>query len=231
MRFEEAVKPKRDLMLVRREPGNDAEWNGLHLPASARKASDIRGTILEVGLESLYEVGTQVIMSRNSGTTVALLEGNAEELAIVSPIDVLAILLSEYVGSAIPVDAALLAPPLHLLVERVELPLRIGRIHLPPKVRKSTRSCEATIVSVGAGIQDEYAEGETVLLSTNVGRDIKMGMREERKLYRVTPAMVLAGIEAEAPALANEGEAPQGIPEWEVEQQSYIDEGSPEALR
>lgn len=131
----------------------------------------------------------------------------------------------------IPVDAVLLAPPLHLLVERFELPLQIGRIHLPPKVRKSTRSCEATIVSVGAGLQGEFTEGETVLLSTNVGRDIKMGFREERKLYRVTPSMILAKIEGEVPAFVNRGEASQAIPEWEVEQQSYIDEGSPEALR
>lgn len=131
----------------------------------------------------------------------------------------------------IPVDATLLAPPLHLLVERIELPLQIGRIHLPANIRKSTRSCEATIVSVGAGLQEEYREGETVLLSTNVGRDIKMGMREERKLYRVTPSMILARIQGDAPAFANEGEALQGIPEWELEAHTDIDEGSPEALR
>lgn len=99
MRFEEAVKPERDLMLVRREPGNDTEWNGLHLPASARKTSDIQGVVVAIGPESLYGVGTRVVMSRNSGTPIALLEGDAEELAIVSPIDILAILPDEEVAA------------------------------------------------------------------------------------------------------------------------------------
>lgn len=99
MRFEEAVKPERDLMLVRREPGSDAEWNGLHLPASARRTSDIKGTVVAAGPESLYDAGTCIVMSRNSGTTIALMEGDAEELAIVSPIDVLAILPTEEVAA------------------------------------------------------------------------------------------------------------------------------------
>lgn len=131
----------------------------------------------------------------------------------------------------IPVDANLAAPPRHLLVERLEMPLQIGRIALPANVRKSTRSSEATVVSVGAGLENDYVVGEAVLLSTNVGRDIKMGLREERKLYRISPGMVLARILHEMPTFENRGEAQQTIPGWEIAAHEGIDEGSPEALR
>ena len=135
----------------------------------------------------------------------------------------------------IPVDAQIYAPPGYLLVERAELPTRRGKIHFAPGIISSTRSYQGAVVSVGAGLEEIFTEGEGVLLSTSVGRVINMGLREEKKLYRVEPSLILARLDLDMlgeGAVENKGETPQqGAPDWEVEMRSEIGEGTPEALR
>lgn len=132
----------------------------------------------------------------------------------------------------IPVDAPLVAPPGYLLVERVAMATRRGRIIVPEGIKMSTRSCEAVVVSVGKGVYRGWQEGDRVFLAAGVGRPIKLGVREERTVYRITTSMVLARIVANTEAgIENRGVAPQEIPAWEVEALSVIDEGEAEALR
>lgn len=173
----------------------------------------------------------------------------------------------------IPVDAQLVAPPGYLLVERVEMAVRRGRIIVPEGIKMSTRSCEAIVVSVGEGVNRDwrltiragsldgidlnnlgpgevirsndpadfehspalrqpYREGDRVFLAAGVGRPIKLGVREERTVYRITDSMVLARIVADTEAgIESRGIPPQEIPAWEVEALSVIDEGEAEALK
>jgi hypothetical protein len=132
----------------------------------------------------------------------------------------------------IPVDARLDAPPGYLLVEREEMPLRRGRIHIPAAIRMSTRSCEAVVRSVGVRADDSFAEGDRVFLAAGAGRAIKLGLRGERTLYRIEPSVVLARIVGEAATgIESKGIQPQAIADWEIEAASAIDEGEPEALR
>jgi hypothetical protein len=132
----------------------------------------------------------------------------------------------------IPLGAPLVAPPGYLLVEREEMPVKRGRIHLPAGILFSTRSSHARVVSVGEGLEDEWAEDEAIYLSNAVGRPIHLGLRGERTLYRITPSVVLARIVGEVDQpIEYLGEGPAMIPEWEVEEASQINEGEPEALR
>lgn len=130
----------------------------------------------------------------------------------------------------IPLEVELQAPSHYLLVERIETPLKRGRIWLSPNVQASTRSCRAEVVSIGAGLEG-YELGEGVLLSTNAGHAIHQGFREERTLYRVSPNMILARVAPDLLGIENRGSEPQVLPEWEVEAHASVDEGSPEALR
>ena len=147
----------------------------------------------------------------------------------------------------ISLDTPLVAPPGHLLVEREEMPLQRGRIHIPAGIRMSTRSCEAVVRSVGEGLvatpveggsswrqplRELFSEGDRVFLAAGAGRPIKLGLRGERTLYRITPSMVLARIVGEAATgIESKGIQPQEIADWEIEAASVIDEGEPEALR
>lgn len=132
----------------------------------------------------------------------------------------------------IPVDAPLIAPRGHLLVEREEMPLRRGRIYLPPNMRFSTRANEAKIVAVGQGLEGSWAVGESVYLSNAVGRALKLGVRGERTLYNVTPSLILARITGSLDqSIENRGEEPIPIPDWEFEERAAVNEGEPEALR
>jgi co-chaperonin GroES (HSP10) len=87
------------------------------------------------------------------------------------------------------------ALPGRLLVKRLEMPLLRGRILLPESTRRGTRSAEATIVSLGAGVEnmpEDFQVGDQVLLSGLVGRTIKFGLREEVELLDLPATAVVA---------------------------------------
>lgn len=88
--LEEVLLPERDLLLVRREPGNQTDYHGLVIPETARQSDNIAGVILRSGPEAIYEPGTRVVMARGSGTSLMLVS-EREELALIQSLDVLAI--------------------------------------------------------------------------------------------------------------------------------------------
>jgi hypothetical protein len=92
-----------------------------------------------------------------------------------------------------PLDWAALAQALpgRLLVKRLEMPLLRGRILLPESTRRGTRSAEATVQSVGQGVQD-FQIGDQVILSGIVGRIIRFGIREEVELLDLPATAVVA---------------------------------------
>ena len=94
LRYEDEIQPERDLMLVRREPGDVDEWKGLHIPESARPSQQIQGTVVSSGPHAPYGIGTRVVMYRGAGTVVALEEDKTEELAVIAPIDVQALVVA-----------------------------------------------------------------------------------------------------------------------------------------
>jgi hypothetical protein len=83
------------------------------------------------------------------------------------------------------------ALPGRLLVKRLEMPLLRGRILLPESTRRGTRSAEATVQSVGQGVQD-FQAGDQVILSGIVGRVIRFGLREEVELLDLPATAVVA---------------------------------------
>jgi hypothetical protein len=98
--LEDILDPERNLMLVRRESAGEGEWHGIAIPASVKRTDHILGTIVKAGPAAPLPPGTRVVMSRGAGTAVALLEGGAEEMAIISGGDVLALLPGEEVAAA-----------------------------------------------------------------------------------------------------------------------------------
>ena len=63
------------------------------------------------------------------------------------------------------------APPHRLLVKRLEMPVRRGRILIPDTFNTATRSYEAVIVSVGDGtFTFPWVEGDVVFLAPSVSR-------------------------------------------------------------
>lgn len=83
------------------------------------------------------------------------------------------------------------ALPGRLLVKRLEMPLLRGRILLPESTRRGTRSAEATVESVGQGVQG-FERGDQVILSGIVGRVIRFGIREEVELLDLPASSVVA---------------------------------------
>jgi hypothetical protein len=87
------------------------------------------------------------------------------------------------------------ALPGRLLVKRLEMPLLRGRILLPESTRRGTRSAEATVESVGAGVEnmpEEFQVGDQVILSGIVGRVVRFGIREEIELLDLPASAVVA---------------------------------------
>lgn len=95
MKIEDVLQPEHDLMLVRRDSAGEAEWHGLALPSSVKKTDHVIGTIVKVGPQAVLDPETRVVMNRGAGTAVALLEGGAEEMALISNGDVLALLAED----------------------------------------------------------------------------------------------------------------------------------------
>lgn len=95
MKHDEMIRPERDLMLVLREPSDVSEWKGLHIPETVRPNSQLQGTVVSAGPQAPYAKGTRVVMYRGAGTVIGLEEEKQEELAIISPIDVQALIVGE----------------------------------------------------------------------------------------------------------------------------------------
>lgn len=123
------------------------------------------------------------------------------------------------------------AQPGYLLVERVEQPVRRGRIQIPDSYRGRTRAVEAFIVSVGRGVS-AFGEGERVLLAHASGDEIRFGVRGERSLWKVPPSTVLARIYGED-EISHEGVDPTThlrdvVPDYD---DPLWEEGDPRGLR
>lgn len=92
MRIEDVLWPERDLMLVRREPGETAAYGGLILPDSVTEGEFVVAEVLRGGASAPYAEGQRVVTARRAGTGLAIQED--QEIAIISPLDVLALLPS-----------------------------------------------------------------------------------------------------------------------------------------
>jgi hypothetical protein len=84
------------------------------------------------------------------------------------------------------------APPGKILVERVEMPVRRGKILLPDGYTGRTRSTEAVIRSRGGQLAPFPWVGQRVLISGSVGKSIPFGIRGERTLWLCDPSAILA---------------------------------------
>jgi co-chaperonin GroES (HSP10) len=233
----------RDELLVRVDP-ESAKVGEIFVPSTAAQAPSVTARVLAVGPESRHYQGDErVVLSLFSGTTLAL-EGIEveDQVRVVKPEHVLAWLYPfDHVDLTEAKFADLVhAPPAHLLVEREEMPLQRGKIHIPPNSRTQTRAHEAVVVHVGAGVPD-FERGERVLLTTMVlGRSIAFGIHPCRTLWLVTPSQVLCklrGEPEEGKMLTNQGE--HALAHWQespilTEPETggpALDEGDPRGLR
>jgi len=199
----------RDELLVRVD--TDQEKVGeIWKPNTSSREASITARVLAVGPEQHYYTGGErVVLGLFSGVTLAL-EGidTEDQVRVLKPEAVLALLPNTLLHADLrvqevygleDVEAAewCCAPPGRLLVEREEMPLRRGKIHIPEGIRTSTRAHEATVVHTGASVEG-FAPGERVLLTTMVlGRSIAFGIHPCRTLWLVTPSQILCKLAAE----------------------------------
>jgi co-chaperonin GroES (HSP10) len=199
----------RDELLVRVDQESEKIGSFYRLDTSAKEPSQT-ARVLCVGPEQrFYQGGERVVLSLFAGTTLAL-EGIEveDQVKVVRPEHVLALLPIKlvYADLSVKEDYGLsdieaaewcCAPPAHLLVEREEMPLQRGKIHIPPSTRTQTRAHEALVRHVGSGVQG-FAPGERVLLTSMVlGRSIAFGIHPCRTLWLVTPGQILCKLKAE----------------------------------
>jgi hypothetical protein len=236
----------RDELLVRVDP-ECAKVGAVWKPDTSMREASVTARVLSVGPESRhYQGGERVVLSLFSGTTLALEGIDVEDqVRVVKPEHVLALLTA---GSTLVYEAManaagadyVTAPAGHLLVEREEMPLKRGKIHIPPNSRTQTRAHEAVVVHVGAGVEG-FEPGERVLLTTMVlGRSIAFGIHPCRTLWLVTPSQVLCklrGEPEEGKMLTNQGG--HALAHWQespilTEPETggpALDEGDPRGLR
>lgn len=103
------------------------------------------------------------------------------------------------------------APPGTLLVERVEMPIARGRVILPDGARMHVRSNEALIRAIG-NLVEGFDLGQRVLIAHSVGDELRFGDREEIRLWKITPDMILADVLEESPDLRVYGDDPISDP-------------------
>lgn len=172
--------------------------------ASRRMTS---GVVLQMGADcrtDLYE-GARILFGEFTGAAVAL-EGvrSDSQVIFLADSDVYAVLSPGAIPR--PEDALELpaewldearARPAQLLIERAEMPLRRGKIYLPPGSKTHTRATEAVVRDVGAAVSG-FVVGDRVQLAGQGGKRIAFGQRGERELWSVPPTNVL-GKYREAP--------------------------------
>jgi co-chaperonin GroES (HSP10) len=241
MRIADLIVPLRDDLLVRVDPATE-KVGEIWRPDTAAPGPSVIGQVLAVGPDQeYYRGGERVVLSQFAGTSLALEGVSVEDrVKVVHPQHVLAILADDADLDRLGPPLGAFSPPWHLLVERCEMPLQRGRIHIPANSRTQVRAHEATVFSVGEGVAG-FKLGESVLLTTMVaGRSVAFGPRGERTLWLVTPGQVLAKLREELPdgrSLFNEGE--HSMQHWQeapvltqaVPAEPALDEGDPRGLR
>jgi co-chaperonin GroES (HSP10) len=131
----------------------------------------------------------------------------------------------------------LAAPPFHVLVERDELPEKIGHLILPPGYRQHTIAATGTITSVGPGalnnkpIKEFWASGDRILMSPSAGKRLEF---DGQVLWKVRPEHILLSLGADvASASVHDPHPHRGFPDSQrlAEPDLLFDEGDPTGLR
>lgn len=141
----------------------------------------------------------------------------------------------------------LMAPPEYLLVERDELPEKIGMILLPHGYRQHTIAATGTVRSVGVlssptkpvpceltttgKVAEFWAPGDRVLMSPSSGKRIEY---EGQVLWKVRPEHILLSLGVEMPKIELDDPHPhRSFPDSErlAEPDLLFDEGDPTGLR
>lgn len=205
------LKPHRSLLMVQEDPTPDRTDGGLFVPDQSMVPWT--GVILDRGpwVGDDYSLGRR-IMFRSRGGYLVGSEGVGTREGAVRFIDqslVLGFIDGEETLSLPSAEWAerAVAPPGTLLVERVEMPIRRGRIILPDGARIHVRSNETLIRSIGTGVEG-YSLGQRVLIAHSVGDELRFGDRGEIRLWKVHPDMILADVIEETPDLRVYGDDP-----------------------
>lgn len=123
------------------------------------------------------------------------------------------------------------APPGYMLVERVRMPEQKGLIWLPDNYRLSTRASEATIVSIGPGVDSDFQVGDRVVLSSTVGKSIDFGT-DDRTLWLVKPEMTLARVLGEVGSLEKRDKPDlEAVAKLDPDMEQAVEEGDPRGIR
>lgn len=227
---------------------DDAQHEGWALSGEPRiimrEEELVLNKYLEVDLlRTTPRIGVRVLFGEFAGASVGL-EGVecSSDIIFLSDGDVYAILSDDAIDR--PEDALelplewmgdTLARPQYLLIERAEMPLKRGAIHVPPGARTHTRATEAVIHDVGAAVRG-FAPGERIQLAGQGGKRIPFGTHGERELWAVPPSNVLAKYKEAPPdavVLGNQGfAAPQALLEDAFSDAALVlDEGDRKGLR
>lgn len=193
-------------VLVRRDVAPERVGSLWMADTSRSQLKSTSGVVLAVGEGCRGDLreGARIIFGEFAGTAISL-EGveNDSSVLFLPDLDVLAILKSDAgePGEALGLPMEWMdqarAREGMLLVERAEMPLMRGKIHLPPGTKKHTKAQEAVVRDVGVGVAG-FEPGDRVQLANQGGRGIPFGPRGERELCQVSPRAVL-GKYREAP--------------------------------
>jgi co-chaperonin GroES (HSP10) len=131
----------------------------------------------------------------------------------------------------------LAAPPFHILVERDELPEKVGHLILPPGYRQHTIAATGTITSVGVLCASNHprsgnwAPGDRILMSPSAGKRIEF---EGEVLWKVRPEHILLSLGSEVMrATVHDPHPNRAFPDSQrlTEPDLLFDEGDPTGLR
>lgn len=235
------LTPDRDLLMIRQDPRRDVTSSGLSIPETATEVTPWTGTILDRGpwADPEYAVGRRVCFRPHGGYLVGFEGVGAEERAVrfLSPERVLAFLDASIDPASLQSEDV--AQGVHakrgkILVERVEMPIRRGRIHLPDSARVHVRSTEVLIRSIGADVEG-FEVGERRLITHAVGDEIRFGDRGEIRLWQIDPDMTIATVQVEDERLRSYGDDPlrdtEVLSQVDHQETRAYDEGDRRSLR
>lgn len=206
-------KPFRSYVLVKQDPPRDSTASGLHIPEKALPPP-WSGVVLDRGpfASPSIQVGGRILWQPRGGHLIGAegIGGKEHAIRMLDESQVLALLDPQAPESpSLSHDdwASLVhALPGWVLVERVEMPITRGRIHLPDSVSVHVRSNEVLVRSVGDDpAADHLRVGQRCYLGGAIGDKLRFGDRGETQLWRVPPDCLLGEIVGdEAPPLQPE---------------------------
>ncbi len=171
----DVIHPLRTQVMVE-EHARSERVGALYRPERYQDASKPRsGVVRKVG-PSVRAVspGDIIFWGFHSGTVRKM---NGEACTMLPEEEILAKTVVDWDGD--PDESVIegLKPrPGQAIVERLEMPLRRGKIYIPDGTLTSTRSSEAVVLAVGEGV-DVVAPGDGVLLAPSVSRSLNLGHR------------------------------------------------------